>query len=219
MMLPRPWTPTPEALSAETDHDETTQRILDAGVAEFRAFGVRRASIDGIADRLGVSRTTVYRRFHNKDALVQAVMLREARQFVEGVREDIAEGTVRSWVEDGFLSGIARYRAQELTHALLAREPLAGMTYVIGPGAGMLLEHAIQVARATLAETPDAGEYTAESLDAAAAMTIRLAHSICYAPPAGGSQRVDEPTLRQLARGVLLPILEPAGRRPGTRPT
>ena len=47
--------------------------ILAAAAAEFAEVGVRRANIDEVAARAGVSRSTLYRRFPNKDALLYAV--------------------------------------------------------------------------------------------------------------------------------------------------
>lgn len=47
--------------------------ILAAAGAEFAEVGVRRANIDEVAARAGVSRSTLYRRFPNKDALLYAV--------------------------------------------------------------------------------------------------------------------------------------------------
>jgi AcrR family transcriptional regulator len=53
-----------------------TERILDAAVAEFERHGFRRVALDDVARRAGVSRTTIYRRFANRDELVAAVVER-----------------------------------------------------------------------------------------------------------------------------------------------
>ncbi|MFT4128244.1 MAG: TetR family transcriptional regulator [Gordonia sp. (in: high G+C Gram-positive bacteria)] len=47
--------------------------ILAAATTEFTDVGIRRANIDEVARRAGVSRSTLYRRFPNKQALLMAV--------------------------------------------------------------------------------------------------------------------------------------------------
>ena len=49
--------------------DPTTEAILDAAVVEFEQHGFRRVALDDVARRARVSRTTIYRRFSNKDEL------------------------------------------------------------------------------------------------------------------------------------------------------
>ena len=50
--------------------DSTLEAILDAAVVEFERHGFRRVALDDVARRARVSRTTIYRRFSNKDELV-----------------------------------------------------------------------------------------------------------------------------------------------------
>lgn len=57
--------------------DASTEAILDAALTEFDQHGIRRVALDDVARRAGVSRTTIYRRFANRDDLVAAVMDRE----------------------------------------------------------------------------------------------------------------------------------------------
>ena len=47
--------------------DAATNAILDAAVVEFQQHGFRRVALDDVARRAGVSRTTIYRRFANRD--------------------------------------------------------------------------------------------------------------------------------------------------------
>ena len=57
--------------------DSASAQILDAAIVEFERHGYRRVALDDVARRAGVSRTTIYRRFANKDELVGAVIERE----------------------------------------------------------------------------------------------------------------------------------------------
>jgi len=57
----------------ERRHAETKQAIRDAAFALFDKVGFGATTMDQIADRSGVSRSTLYRRFANKDEIVLAV--------------------------------------------------------------------------------------------------------------------------------------------------
>jgi AcrR family transcriptional regulator len=61
----------------------TRERILDAGEAAVRRFGLRRVSMAEVAKLAGVSRGSVYRYFPDRDTLVAAVLRRTAERFVE----------------------------------------------------------------------------------------------------------------------------------------
>lgn len=188
--------------------DDLEDRILDAALAEYMDFGIHRSSIDSVARRLGVDPRTVTQKF-TKASLADAVMVREARRYLANVGQRIAGDTLRARVEEGFVAGVSRRREQHILQALLDRDPVAAMAFLVGPDAGRLLEYATEVTRRALAEAPDASAYTAASLDAAALAMIRLAHSMSNAPP---DREMDDHYLRSIARSVLLPILMPVCR-------
>ena len=75
---------------SDTGTDPVAEAILDAALEEFLAYGLRRTNVDVVAGRAGVSRATLYRRFDGKDALVQAVLVRECRRFFTGIVEATA---------------------------------------------------------------------------------------------------------------------------------
>src|SRR5471030_2046299 len=51
------------------------QAIVDAAIAEFRAFGFEATSMDKIAATAGVSKRTVYNHFPSKDELFTHILL------------------------------------------------------------------------------------------------------------------------------------------------
>ncbi|MDT5189565.1 MAG: hypothetical protein QOI28_1816, partial [Mycobacterium sp.] len=63
--------------AASRPADPSTEAILDAALLEFERHGFHRVALDDVARRAGVSRTTIYRRFANRDELVGAVIERE----------------------------------------------------------------------------------------------------------------------------------------------
>jgi AcrR family transcriptional regulator len=54
----------------------TADRLLDAATRQLRAEGVEALSLRGVAAAVGVTPMAVYRHFHDKDALVDALVAR-----------------------------------------------------------------------------------------------------------------------------------------------
>jgi len=77
-------------VTAKSDATET--RILDAAYAQVMAVGFRRTTLTDVAERAGLSRMTVYRRFPDVTSVLQALMMREFSWIVEQSREEIARG-------------------------------------------------------------------------------------------------------------------------------
>lgn len=69
--------------------DPATQAILDAAVVEFERHGFRRVALDDVARRARISRTTIYRRFANRDELVAAVIDRENAVLFADIAEEL----------------------------------------------------------------------------------------------------------------------------------
>ena len=125
-----------------------TEAILDAALVEFDRHGIRRVALDDVARRAGVSRTTIYRRFANRDELVAAVMDREnARLFVDiAVELKTARPQSNIYVE-AFTSAMLRSRGHRVLNRMIADEPeltlqLASLHYA---AAVRRIEHALQV--------------------------------------------------------------------------
>ena len=53
--------------------DAQAERVLAAARAQFLEFGLRRTSLDHIAQAAGMSRATLFRRFPNREALILAL--------------------------------------------------------------------------------------------------------------------------------------------------
>src|SRR5215218_5102229 len=74
---------------AQIDHgpapgeDALVDRVAAAAFESFVEYGIRRATIEDIATRGGVSKMTVFRRFKNKQGLVEVVIAREIRRAME----------------------------------------------------------------------------------------------------------------------------------------
>lgn len=71
-------------MQAKADRSKTDRRgepvvnaILDATLAELAQVGFAAMSVEGVAERAGVNKTTVYRRYPSKVELTAAALLRE----------------------------------------------------------------------------------------------------------------------------------------------
>jgi TetR/AcrR family transcriptional regulator, repressor for uid operon len=74
----------------EPPADQVAEKVMDAALALVAASGVQHLTMDDVAARAGVGRMTVYRRFGSRDALVEALSVRECRRCLVRVGEAIA---------------------------------------------------------------------------------------------------------------------------------
>jgi AcrR family transcriptional regulator len=117
-------TPSHRDTSTPSGPDTSTQAILDAALVEFDRHGIRKVSLDDVARRAGVSRTTIYRRFANRDDLVAAVMDRENARLFADIAEELKTARPQSnlYVE-AFTSAILRTRRHRLLNRMVHDEP------------------------------------------------------------------------------------------------
>lgn len=101
-----------------------TDPVLDAALAAFLDFGVRRTNMAEIARRAGISPATLYRRYSQKSDIVAAVGLREAEQILAEL-EDRIDVTAPPLEQLTVLhqTVAARLRANKLLQRVLATEP------------------------------------------------------------------------------------------------
>jgi AcrR family transcriptional regulator len=192
-----------ELVLAEDETDEVGESVVDAALAEFLAYGLRRTTVDLVARRAGVSRATLYRRFDGKDALVQAVLVRECRLFFRSVAAAVADvSTEADRLVEGFVVGVRYARTDRLLNRLLASDPEALLPYLTTNGA-------LVVAAArdflVLRGEPRApgGDRTPEGI---AELFVRLAISFTLMPESAIPLDTDE-DVRGFARAYLAPLL------------
>ncbi|MFL6108082.1 MAG: TetR/AcrR family transcriptional regulator [Marmoricola sp.] len=98
------------------NHDDG-DRVLRAAEAVFFQFGVQRANVQDVADRAGVSRSTLYRRFASKDELFAAIVDRQVADFLSG----LYMATIAMTHRQVYVECIARAARLERHLPLLAR--------------------------------------------------------------------------------------------------
>ena len=104
--------------------DASTESILDAALVEFDRHGIRRVALDDVARRAGVSRTTIYRRFANRDDLVAAVMDRENARLFADIAADLKDPRPQANVYvEAFTLAILRTRRHRVLNRIITDEP------------------------------------------------------------------------------------------------
>jgi AcrR family transcriptional regulator len=112
------------AADLTTRPDLTTEAILDAAILEFEQHGFRRVALDDVARRAGVSRTTIYRRFANKDELISAVIEREnAALFADIAHELKQAGPQSNYYVEAFTLAILKFRRHRVLDRMIRDEP------------------------------------------------------------------------------------------------
>ncbi|GAB3442887.1 TetR family transcriptional regulator [Actinophytocola sediminis] len=188
--------------------DTVGESIVDAAMAEFLTYGLRRTNVDVVARRAGVSRATLYRRFVGKDALVQAVLVRESRRFFASIAAAVADlDTPRARLVEGFVVGVRFARTDRLLNRLLASDPEALLPYLTTNG-----HLVVAAARDFLVrQAPDAPPPAAgRTQDGVAEVFVRLAISFTLMPQSAIPLDTDD-AVRAFATGYLAPLMGSAG--------
>ncbi len=99
-------------MTSFTDRTKASLReaLLDAAADLLPEGGYAGLRMADVAARAGVSRQTVYNEFGNKAALTQAVALRTASEFLDGIRQRFATA-------DSLLAGIHHAVVYTIEHA------------------------------------------------------------------------------------------------------
>lgn len=87
---PRPRPGRPRADQA----GEVERRILDAATAIFLEHGFGRSTLDHVAERAHVGKTTLYSRYATKEALFEAVVRKCVETFLQDMDTEPARGTL-----------------------------------------------------------------------------------------------------------------------------
>lgn len=104
--------------------DATTDAILDAALVEFDRHGIRKVALEDVARRAGLSRTTIYRRFANRDDLIAAVMDRENARLFADIADEIKDARPQSnYYVEAFTAAVLRTRRHRVLNRMITDEP------------------------------------------------------------------------------------------------
>ncbi len=195
---------------AGNDGGATADRILDAALAEFEQSGLRSTPLEAIALRAGVGRVTLYRRFGGREALIEAVVLREMQRFLGELEAVVSRpGPIAERLVEGLVLGVRLARSHPLYNRVIESEPETILPYVTLEGEP-LVAAASELVVAQLRDAVEPDSVAAARIPHVAETAVRVAQSLVLTPRAADG----EAELRTFASAVIAPLLEaPPPRR------
>ncbi len=182
------------------------ERILDAALRQFELFGIRRSTVEDITRRSGLARVTLYRTFANKDAIVEAVLLRELERFLADLAAEAGGyAEAEDKLVEGFVFTLNTLRGHALLQRLLATEAETVLPFLTVEGDSVIQTASSFLAHQLAAALPDDHRTQLELLEVAE-VTVRVIVSFVLTP----SQNValgDDDAARSFARRYLVPPL------------
>lgn len=186
--------------------DPASERILDAALALVAAHGIGRPTMDEIAARAGVGRMTVYRRFGDRERLIDALAAREVRRCLAALEAAIdPTDPLAERVADGFAAALRLIREHPLLARFARHEPEAALD-AMNAGGGAIFGLARSFATQMIRVAQERGEVTETDPEEAAELLVRLCVSFVLIPatslPIGS-----DADARALGRRLIAPIL------------
>lgn len=206
--------PDPAALARVTQPDAITTRILDATLEQAELVGIRRMTMEDVARRSGVGRATLYRRFPTKDALIDALVLAEARRYLDGSAQARSRAdTLEDRLVYGTVFTVTFLREHTLLKKLLRTEPetiLPSLTIDAGAILDFATDHSAALLRTDLYGTSTTTPAQERHLRTVAELHTRLTLSFIVTPHTGIKLTTIGDT-RAYVRTYLLPMVTTSG--------
>lgn len=191
--------------SEEERFDPYAERVLDAARREFVEYGLRRTSLDDIARAAEVGRATLFRRFANRDSLLTALAVREARRSIAAVDAQIAAiEDPEERVVTGFLALIRQITGHDLLRRLLVTDPEQMLPLLTVEGTVLAMGRAYIAAQ--VRRIRDQGASLAGDPDQVGELLARLTLSLALNPETL-IPLSDDDELRRFARASILPLV------------
>lgn len=192
-----------EALDG-ADGDPSARRVLGAARDAIADQGIQALTMEDVARSAGVGRATIYRKFENRDALVEAVLLEDLRRYLdrlEGVMD--AAGDLTDQLVEGYVHTLAWVRDESLLRAVVDHDGDWGMQYFTLAAGPVLAAARHYLAGRLRRERPaDAVPDT----DQVAELLVRLCHSLMLTPD-GVIPHDDGAASRAFARSVIVRLV------------
>ncbi|MED5815635.1 helix-turn-helix domain-containing protein [Mycolicibacterium sp. 050232] len=202
--------PDPAVLARVREPDPISTRILAATLQQAELVGIRRTTMEDVARRSGVGRATLYRRFPTKDALIDALVLSEARRYLEGSTQARAHAeTLEDRLVYGTVFTVTFLRDHALLKKLLRTEPetiLPSLTVDAGAIIDFATEYSAAQLRTDLYGTNETTPAQERHIRTVAELHTRLTLSFIVTPHTGIKLTSLEDT-RDYVRTYLLPMV------------
>jgi AcrR family transcriptional regulator len=165
--------------------------LLAAAARRFVAVGLRKTTMEDIAREAGAGKATLYRHFANKDALIDALLEREAARLDRSLRAAAAERSdAAQRIEAAFVVGVRFFVDHPVMTKGRDEEPGILLPRITANG-GPLVRRGMQLFTALIEEGIAADELRRVDPAAAAEVIMRLILSYFSFPPM--HVRVDDP--------------------------
>lgn len=189
----------------EPPSDALSERVLDAALALSAASGLRNLTMDEVARRARVGRMTVYRRFGDKERLVEALAVREARRCLAELDAAIGpDAPIEDQIAEGFVTSLRLAREHPLLNRLARLEPETVLEALVEDG-GAVFAAARAFLAGRLLASQEAGVLGAVDVDATAELLVRLAFSFVLIQESV-LPLDDETRAREVARRLIAPV-------------
>jgi AcrR family transcriptional regulator len=195
--------------AAAPPSDAVSERILDAALALAAASGISNLTMEQVARRAGLSRMTVYRRFGDRERLLQQLAVRECRRCLAELDASSApDAPIEEQIAEGLVTSLRLAREHPLLGRLARVEPGAALQTLTADH-GALLSLARQGLSTRLRASQRAGMLGELEVDEAAELLVRIAVSFVLLPDSVLPLDDDE-QVRELARRTIAPMLAPS---------
>jgi len=187
---------------ARTGRRGRREDLLVAAARRFVAVGIRRTTMEDIARDAKAGKATLYRHFANKDAVVDALLEREAERFVRELQRASAQHRdAARQLEAAFLAGVRFF----VDHPVLTkgRDEEPGLLLPrVTANAGPVVTGGLELFRGLIEQGIERGELRDVEPDAASEVIMRLILSYFTFPPM--HVRVDDPAeAERFAHGLI----------------
>jgi AcrR family transcriptional regulator len=174
---------------AASSTDTTETKILDAAYAQVMAVGFRRTTLTDVAERAGLSRMTVYRRFPDVTSVLQGLMWREFAWLLQRSREETAavDGD-RARIVAGAVRGLELLMTHDLFTRLLDVDPELLLPYMT-QRPGRFQDAVAEQLTADIAAAIAAGAVRDDDADRLAHSMLLAMRGFAFAARDGGRQR------------------------------
>jgi len=174
-----------------TPRRDRREDLLAAAARRFVAVGIRKTTMEDVAREARAGKATLYRHFHNKDAVIDALLEREGERFTRELeRGAAAHADASGRVEGAFLAGVRFFVEHPVMTKGRDEEPGILLPRITARG-GPLVGRGLDLFTALIEEGVATGEFRRVDPPAAAEVAVRLILSYFSFPPM--HVRVDDP--------------------------